>query len=93
MARDLGSKFTCYNCGTRFYDLHKPEPVCPKCDTDQREGSARASPAAERRRPRLVEAAAPEPEEAEKDLPAEEIEEAEPDIEDEDEDLEDDDED
>ena len=25
----LGTRFTCYECGVKFYDLNKPEPVCP----------------------------------------------------------------
>lgn len=29
-----GKKFTCWSCGTRFYDLNKPEPKCPKCGAD-----------------------------------------------------------
>lgn len=33
----LGTKWTCYSCGVRFYDLKKPEPICPKCEADQRE--------------------------------------------------------
>ncbi len=33
----LGTKWTCYSCGIRFYDLKKPEPTCPKCQADQRE--------------------------------------------------------
>lgn len=37
MARDLGSKYICYKCGTKFYDLKKPVPSCPKCGADQRE--------------------------------------------------------
>ncbi len=50
-AKDLGSKHTCFKCGTRFYDLKKPAPVCPKCGTDQRESPAlKAPPAAERKR-------------------------------------------
>ena len=31
----LGNRFVCYECGTRFYDLNKPEPKCPECDADQ----------------------------------------------------------
>jgi len=31
----LGKKFTCHNCGVKFYDLNKPEKLCPKCGTDQ----------------------------------------------------------
>jgi len=34
---NLGRKYTCYSCQTKFYDLGKPEPVCPKCGADQRE--------------------------------------------------------
>ena len=51
-AKDLGSKFVCFKCGTKFYDLKKPDPVCPKCGTDQRDSPAN-KPAAERRSGRL----------------------------------------
>lgn len=37
MAGDLGNKFTCFKCSTKFYDLKKPAPLCPKCGADQRE--------------------------------------------------------
>lgn len=33
----LGTKWGCYQCGSRFYDLNKPEPLCPKCGADQRQ--------------------------------------------------------
>ena len=33
----LGTKWNCYSCGVKFYDLSKPEPMCPKCSADQRE--------------------------------------------------------
>lgn len=33
----LGTKWSCYQCGSRFYDLHRPEPLCPKCGADQRQ--------------------------------------------------------
>ena len=39
-ARDLGGKFICFKCNTKFYDLKKPEPICPKCGSDQRESPA-----------------------------------------------------
>ena len=29
-----GNKFTCWSCGTKFYDLGKPSPKCPKCGAD-----------------------------------------------------------
>lgn len=28
---DLGKKHECSECGAKFYDLGKPEPVCPRC--------------------------------------------------------------
>jgi hypothetical protein len=28
---ELGSKFECAECGTKFYDLGNPSAVCPKC--------------------------------------------------------------
>jgi uncharacterized protein (TIGR02300 family) len=70
-AKDLGNKFNCFKCGTKFYDLKKPEPICPKCGTDQRESPA-LRPAAESRLGRV--SAAPkavepvEPEETETSL-------------------------
>lgn len=38
-AKDLGTKHTCIKCSTKFYDLKKPDPVCPKCGADQREAA------------------------------------------------------
>lgn len=38
VARDMskfGNKYTCFSCGAKFYDLHKPEALCPKCGADQ----------------------------------------------------------
>lgn len=32
----LGMKHVCFSCSAKFYDLNKPEPVCPKCGVDQR---------------------------------------------------------
>ncbi len=51
-AKDLGTKYTCFKCGTKFYDMKKPEPVCPKCGADQRESPALKAPPAPERRPR-----------------------------------------
>lgn len=33
----LGKKYTCFKCKTKFYDLNKPEAICPKCGADQRD--------------------------------------------------------
>jgi uncharacterized protein (TIGR02300 family) len=30
---EWGAKHICHNCGTRFYDMHRAEIVCPKCNT------------------------------------------------------------
>ena len=40
----LGYKWICFRCSAKFYDLGKPEPVCPRCNTDQRERPASDSP-------------------------------------------------
>lgn len=38
---DLGTKYDCSECGTKFYDLGKPDAVCPKCGWNpQDDGSA-----------------------------------------------------
>lgn len=58
----LGTKHLCFSCKTRFYDLNKPAPVCPKCGADQRTkpredasgGSAPTPPAPKRAQPRPV---------------------------------------
>lgn len=74
-AKDLGNKFVCFKCGTKFYDMKKPDPICPKCGSDQRESPA-LKPASEGRRGRLAAAKVVEPEpaaeEAEDVIPEEE---------------------
>jgi hypothetical protein len=32
----LGFKWICFSCNAKFYDLGKPDPICPRCNTDQR---------------------------------------------------------
>lgn len=32
---DLGKRYKCYKCGTKFYDLNKSHPICPSCGEDQ----------------------------------------------------------
>lgn len=74
-AKDLGTKYVCFKCSTKFYDMKKPDPLCPKCGANQRESPA-LKPASEGRRGRL--AAAPkviEPIEPEEPAAAEEEEE------------------
>jgi uncharacterized protein (TIGR02300 family) len=62
MARDLGTKYVCFKCGTKFYDLKKPAPTCPKCGTDQREAPAPKTPAQLRAAARAAPKEAEEPE-------------------------------
>ena len=57
----LGTKYDCYNCGTKFYDLGKPDPVCPKCGANQKDAVTAESQAASQssRRRRKAETAKP----------------------------------
>jgi hypothetical protein len=53
----LGRKWNCFQCGASFYDLNRPEPLCPKCGADQRQrpkvsASGPAHPPAPRKQPR-----------------------------------------
>jgi uncharacterized protein (TIGR02300 family) len=48
-AKDLGTKHLCFKCGTKFYDLRKAEPICPKCGADQRQSPALKPAPAEKR--------------------------------------------
>ncbi len=62
---ELGRKYTCYSCHTKFYDLGKPVPLCPKCNADQRDADEAPVYTAPRSR-RVVE----EPAEEEEFTPA-----------------------
>jgi hypothetical protein len=31
----FGKKWSCYSCGTKFYDLNRDAPLCPRCGADQ----------------------------------------------------------
>jgi uncharacterized protein (TIGR02300 family) len=44
---ELGTKHTCQNCGTKFFDLNKNPVVCPKCGAVQHVAAraTRAAPA------------------------------------------------
>lgn len=64
----LGNKYDCYSCGTKFYDLGKAEPICPKCGANQKDASqgesAAASPTRRKRKaevPKVVEIDEAEP--------------------------------
>jgi hypothetical protein len=49
---DLGKKFTCYNCSTKFYNLGKPEAICPKCGANQKNAKSDDAPPPVPRPPR-----------------------------------------
>ena len=42
---DLGTKYNCFKCECKFYDLGSPEPICPRCGADQRENPNAETPA------------------------------------------------
>lgn len=37
----LGTRYVCYVCGTKFYDMNRALPTCPDCSADQREAPVR----------------------------------------------------
>ena len=50
MAKDLGKKHTCYSCQAKFYDLGKPQAICPKCGANQKDAEdAHPTPSRSRR--------------------------------------------
>jgi hypothetical protein len=49
---DLGKKYECYNCRTKFYNLGKPEALCPKCGANQKDARSDDAPAPAPRPPR-----------------------------------------
>jgi predicted nucleic acid-binding Zn-ribbon protein len=60
---DLGKKYECFNCGTKFYNLGKPEAICPKCGANQKNARTDdAPPPAPRppRRPAILEPPIPD---------------------------------
>jgi predicted nucleic acid-binding Zn-ribbon protein len=63
--KDLGNRHTCFKCSTKFYDMKKPDPICPKCGVNQND-APKAQPEGRRGRlsatPKVIEPTA-EPEE------------------------------
>jgi len=33
----LGQRWICFSCAGKFYDMNKPDPICPKCQANQHE--------------------------------------------------------
>ena len=52
---NLGKKFTCFKCETKFYDFGKPEALCPKCGTNQKNAPARPKVAKKDKAVHLIE--------------------------------------
>ena len=78
-AKDLGNKYSCFKCSTKFYDLKKPVPSCPKCGADQRDAPVpKASGSRKVPPPRVVEEPAEVSETEEEDLDVEDEEADEP---------------
>ncbi len=67
---ELGRKYTCYSCHTKFYDLGKPVPLCPKCGADQRDAEEAPAYTPSRSRARAPVVPEPEPVEDEEITPA-----------------------
>lgn len=38
----LGKKWVCFNCAAKFYDFHKTEALCPKCNANQKDAPIKA---------------------------------------------------
>jgi hypothetical protein len=55
-AATIGSKHVCSGCATKFYDMNKPEPTCPRCGADPR---AEPNPVPSSTAPRAPKRAAP----------------------------------
>jgi len=66
---ELGKKYECAECGTKFYDLGKSEPICPKCGTNQRGLVEREKTVAPAPRPRPAPVVAPPVEVPDEELP------------------------
>lgn len=32
----LGTRYTCFECKKKFYDLNRPTAICPGCGSDQK---------------------------------------------------------
>ena len=69
----LGTKYECYNCGTKFYDLGKSAALCPKCGADQRDSAQAESPATSQASRRRRKAEIVKPLEIEEEEPIAEV--------------------
>ena len=51
---EWGTRYTCYKCEALFYDLNKPEPICPKCNANQTKETTKTAAPSPRARARTV---------------------------------------
>jgi predicted nucleic acid-binding Zn-ribbon protein len=49
---DLGKKYECFHCHTKFYNLGKTEAMCPKCGANQKNAKSDDAPPPAPRPPR-----------------------------------------
>ena len=70
---DLGKKYECFRCGTKFYNLGKPEAICPRCGANQKDAASSESPAVTQAARRKRKAEVPKVVEVEEDVPIEDI--------------------
>ena len=38
---ELGTRYKCYKCGTKFYDMGRPQPLCPSCGVNQNDDESK----------------------------------------------------
>jgi uncharacterized protein (TIGR02300 family) len=49
-----GKKYTCPECGCKFYDLNRPQAICPKCGIEYKERAKTAGEKAPARRRKKI---------------------------------------
>ena len=49
---ELGKKYECFHCHTKFYNLGKPDAICPKCGANQKNAKSDDAPPPAPRPPR-----------------------------------------
>jgi len=69
---NLGTKYVCYSCQTKFYDLGRTSAVCPKCGADPKDADSKPATSGSRIR-KVVEVFEEEAEEFEEPPAAPEI--------------------
>jgi len=47
---NLGTKYVCFSCQTKFYDLGREVALCPKCGVDQKDADSAPAPVSRSRR-------------------------------------------